>query len=149
MKRLLFTILAVILTATSCVEDFRNEISEIHEQIDELRTLISKANNNLEALQTIVSAIQNNDSVITLVLTERLRGGLTTDSRYISHERTRIMIQNLVFTRPISELVYDRDFATVIGVIDANFISRQRSHRITPAYGVTARSIDSGTSALS
>ena len=63
MKRLLFTILAVIMTATSCVEDFRNEISEIHEQIDELRTLINKANSNLEALQTIVSAIQNNDFV--------------------------------------------------------------------------------------
>lgn len=63
MKRFFYTILSVIILTNSCVDAFRDEISELHGEIDSLRALIEKTNSNLDALQTIVSVLQNNDYV--------------------------------------------------------------------------------------
>ena len=62
MKRIII-LLAFVLTCISCEHAFRDELQEIHSEIDELRELISQANSNIEALQTIINAIQNNDFV--------------------------------------------------------------------------------------
>ena len=63
MKRFLYTILSILMLANSCVDAFRDEITELHGEIDSLRALIEQTNSNVEALQTIVSVLQNNDYV--------------------------------------------------------------------------------------
>lgn len=63
MKRFLYTILSVLLLANSCVDAFRDEITELHGEIDNLRNLIEQTNSNVEALQAIVTALRNNDYV--------------------------------------------------------------------------------------
>ena len=41
----------------------RDELHEIHSEIDELREMLNQANTNIEALQKIVTALQSNDFV--------------------------------------------------------------------------------------
>ena len=62
MKRI-FILLAVALACISCEHAFRDELQEIHSEIDELRELINQTNSNIEALRTIINAIQDNDFV--------------------------------------------------------------------------------------
>jgi hypothetical protein len=63
MKRIFGIILSCIMVFSSCENAFRDEISEIHKEIDELRVMLENANSNIEALQTIVTALENNDYV--------------------------------------------------------------------------------------
>ena len=64
MRKLYIILTSIILIAFSgCENAFRDELHEIHNEIDELRVMIDKANSNIEALQTIVYALQEKDYV--------------------------------------------------------------------------------------
>ena len=59
-----------ILLLSSCGNMFRDELSEIHNEIDDLKLrleqLCEEVNTNISALQIIVTALENNDYVTSI-----------------------------------------------------------------------------------
>lgn len=79
MKRF-FTLLTMILLLGSCTKQMlRDELTELHSEIDELRSMLTQVNSNIEALQIIVSALQNNDYVtgVTPIVENQVQIGYT------------------------------------------------------------------------
>ena len=67
MKRF-FTLLTMILLLGSCTKQMlRDELTELHSEIDELRSMLTQVNSNIEALQSIVSALEDNDYVTDVI----------------------------------------------------------------------------------
>ena len=66
MKRFIHLILLTFIFI-GCENAFRDELQELHSEIDELRTMIAQTNSNIEALQTIVNALQDNDYVTSVM----------------------------------------------------------------------------------
>ena len=64
---------ALTLAFSSCAGLFRDELAEIHKEIDELKTGVDKLNQSISALQVIVNEIQNGGYVKTT--TEIIEGG--------------------------------------------------------------------------
>ena len=62
MKKVISIILSM-LVFLGCENMLRDELHEIHSEIDELREMLNQANTNIEALQKIVTALQSNDFV--------------------------------------------------------------------------------------
>ena len=70
----------MILLLGSCTKQMlRDELTELHSEIDELRSMLTQVNSNIEALQTIVSALQNNDYVtgVTPIVENQVQIGYT------------------------------------------------------------------------
>ena len=68
MRRLLTTLfLSLVLLSTSCTKMFRDELNEIHTEIDDIKSrldsICNAMNNNIASLKSIVTAMQNNDYV--------------------------------------------------------------------------------------
>ena len=67
MKKYISIILTLLLGLTSCDKMVRNELTQLHNEIDgvkqRLETFCSEMNTNIASLQTIVTALQNNDFV--------------------------------------------------------------------------------------
>lgn len=80
MKRLSYIILLFITLLAGCGKTgLRDELTELHNEIDELRTMLAQTNSNIEALQTIVAALQTNDYVtgVTPIVSGQLEIGYT------------------------------------------------------------------------
>lgn len=68
MKRLSILLLSLSIMLSGCTKSIlRNELAELHGEIDELRAMMEQVNSNIDALQTIVSALQSNDYVTGIV----------------------------------------------------------------------------------
>lgn len=67
MKRIIFFLLSVVFLCTGCENVFRDELNELHQEIDDMKArfeaLSEEVNTNVEALRTIVEAVENNDYV--------------------------------------------------------------------------------------
>lgn len=67
MKRYIYIILSLFLVLTGCDKMVRDEIAQLHSDIDavksRLETLCSEMNTNISSLKTIVEALQKNDFV--------------------------------------------------------------------------------------
>ena len=68
MRRFLTTLcLSLVLLSTSCTKMFRDELNEIHTEIDDIKSrldsICNAMNNNIASLKSIVTAMQNNDYV--------------------------------------------------------------------------------------
>lgn len=80
MKRFLIYILAAASFASACTKGIlRDELTELHSEIDELRSMLVQTNSNIDALQAIVSALQSNDYVtgITPIVENQIQIGYT------------------------------------------------------------------------
>ena len=66
----MFVLSLGILLLSSCGNMFRDELSEIHNEIDDLKLrleqLCEEVNTNISALQIIVTALENNDYVTSI-----------------------------------------------------------------------------------
>ena len=71
MKKIFNIILSAGLVFVSCENIYRDEIAEIHKEIDDLNArfdaFCNKTNSNIEALQTMIAALQANDYVTGIV----------------------------------------------------------------------------------
>lgn len=71
MKKI-FTILAILILAafsvlmTSCTKMFRDELNEIHSQMDKVLELVDQANSNLEAVQALLEALEKKDYITSI-----------------------------------------------------------------------------------
>ena len=68
MKRFLtILLLGAVLVTSSCTKMYRDELNEIHSEIDDIKSrldsICNAMNTNIASLQSIVSAMQNNDYV--------------------------------------------------------------------------------------
>ncbi len=67
MKRYIYIILSLLLVLTGCDKMVRDEIAQLHQDIDAVKTrldaLANEMNTNISSLRTIVEALQNNDFV--------------------------------------------------------------------------------------
>lgn len=59
----LITSAVIMLAVCGCDNIFRDELNEIHSEIDELREMLEQTNSNIDALQKIIKALQSNDHV--------------------------------------------------------------------------------------
>lgn len=67
MKRYIYIILSLLLVITGCDKMVRDEIAQLHQDIDAVKTrldaLTNEMNTNISSLKTIVEALQSNDFV--------------------------------------------------------------------------------------
>lgn len=67
MKRYIYIILSLLLVLTGCDKMVRDEIAQLHQDIDAVKTrldaLTNEMNTNISSLRTIVEALQSNDFV--------------------------------------------------------------------------------------
>ncbi|MBQ2874928.1 MAG: leucine-rich repeat protein [Bacteroidales bacterium] len=80
MKRFTYTLLTLVFLLAGCGKaGLRDELTELHNEIDELRTMLVQTNSNIEALQTIVAALQANDYVtgVTPIVENQIEIGYT------------------------------------------------------------------------
>ena len=73
--------LLLIFTLASCADMFRDEIAELHSEIDALKSQIGQINTNISALQTVVIAVQSQDCVrsVTPIVQEGIEVGYTVE----------------------------------------------------------------------
>ena len=67
MKKLLIALVAATLALSSCADMFRDELAELHGEIDSIKEQIKGMNTSLNDIQTIVNAFQGNIYVKSIV----------------------------------------------------------------------------------
>lgn len=63
MKKHFAILLASVLLLGSCAKVFRDELTELHEQMSEILAMVDQANSNLEAVQILLSVLKDYDYI--------------------------------------------------------------------------------------
>lgn len=63
MKKIYAILVAALFVVSGCANIFRDELTELHDQMSEILAMVDRANNNLETVQALLEVLRDYDYI--------------------------------------------------------------------------------------